>query len=154
MIMKKFSRVQIVLATMAMIIALGAPNLALTQTTSSGGTGDGNVNTNALPLTTLKNTIESGQGKAFPVGKEANDVFKVANAVIRVFFVILALVFLALMLYGGWNWMTAMGEDEKVTKGKDTIVAAIIGIIIIIAAYAVTTFVIANIYSFSVSGGT
>ncbi len=87
-----------------------------------------------------------GPDKAFPSGKDPGDVFKVANAAIITFFTILGLLFLGLMLYGGYNWMTAMGEEEKVTKAKETIIPAVIGLGILIAAYAITTFVISTIY--------
>jgi len=51
-------------------------------------------------------------------------------------------VFLILMIYGGFLWMTARGVEEQVTKAKNIIIAAIIGLIIVIAAYAISYFVI------------
>jgi uncharacterized membrane protein YwzB len=47
-----------------------------------------------------------------------------------------------MILFAGYNWMTAMGEKDKVQKAKDTLISAVIGLVIIIAAYAVTTFVL------------
>lgn len=47
-----------------------------------------------------------------------------------------------LIIYSGYLWMTARGKEERVTKAKDTLEAAIIGLIIIIAAYAITYFVV------------
>ena len=54
----------------------------------------------------------------------------------------LGVIFIALMVYGGFLWMTARGEDAQVTKAKDLIRAALIGIIIVVAAYSITHFVI------------
>ena len=54
----------------------------------------------------------------------------------------LGLVFLGLMLYGGFRWMTARGGEKEVTQAKDTITNAIIGIAIIVGAYAITDFVL------------
>ncbi|MBI4779655.1 hypothetical protein HY797_04380 [Candidatus Falkowbacteria bacterium] len=54
-------------------------------------------------------------------------------------------IFLILMLYAGYNWMTARGEEEKVTKAKDTITRAIIGLIIVVGAYAIWSFVFSNL---------
>ena len=48
---------------------------------------------------------------------------------------------LAVFIYGGLVWMTAAGNEDKVAKAKDTIKRAIIGLIIIIAAYSITYFV-------------
>ena len=46
------------------------------------------------------------------------------------------------MLYSGFNWMTAAGDEEKITKAKSTIRASIIGLLIIISAYALSVFII------------
>lgn len=48
--------------------------------------------------------------------------------------------FLILMIYAGILWMTAMGNEQSVTKAKDLLISAIIGIIIVFAAYVLTTF--------------
>lgn len=62
-------------------------------------------------------------------------------AVITAFLGLLGIIFIILILYAGYNWMTAAGDEQKVTKAKDTIQKAIIGLIIIVAAYAITAFV-------------
>lgn len=112
---------------------------------------DGAVSGGGLSLKPLKDALAGDKGsvgkdKAFPVGKDPEDIYKIANGVILTFFALLALIFLVMMLYGGYNWMTAMGDDEKVTKAKDTIIASVIGVIILLSGYAITTFVITNIY--------
>lgn len=48
---------------------------------------------------------------------------------------------LILIIYAGFMWMTAAGNTQKVDKAKDLIVSAIIGLIIILAAYAITAFI-------------
>ena len=57
----------------------------------------------------------------------------------------LGIIFLILMIYGGFLWMTAKGNEEQVTKAKNLIIAAIIGIIIVVSAYAITYFVLVGI---------
>lgn len=57
----------------------------------------------------------------------------------------LGIVFLVLMLYAGFLWMTAQGDDKKVGKAKDMIFQAIIGLIIIVAAYAISNFVLGSL---------
>lgn len=53
----------------------------------------------------------------------------------------LGVVFLILMIYGGFMWMTSAGNDEQVKKARGVIVAAIIGLIIVVSAYAITSFI-------------
>jgi len=56
-------------------------------------------------------------------------------------------IFIALTVYAGFLWMTASGEDEKVTKAKDILQAAVIGLIITVSAYSITYFVTGWIFS-------
>ena len=47
------------------------------------------------------------------------------------------IVVVALIIYGGIVWMTAAGNDEKVTKGKKIVVGSLIGMVIIVASYGI-----------------
>ena len=55
---------------------------------------------------------------------------------------VLGIAFLAFMMYAGIMWMTAQGNDQKVERAKQMITEAIVGIIIVVAAYAITYFII------------
>jgi len=52
---------------------------------------------------------------------------------------------LAMFIYGGLTWMLAAGESGKVQKGKDILMWAVIGLVIIFSAYAMVSFVIKGI---------
>ena len=67
--------------------------------------------------------------------------------VINVALSTLGVVFLILMIYGGFIWMTANGKEDRVTKAKNLITAAIIGVILVVSAYAISYFVIDKITS-------
>lgn len=58
---------------------------------------------------------------------------------------LVGVLFFALMLYGGLTWMLARGNSEQESKALDTITAAIIGIIIVLASYAITNFVFKSV---------
>lgn len=64
------------------------------------------------------------------------------GSIIRTILGLLGIIFLVLMVYAGFLWMTARGEDEPVTKAKDIIKQAIIGMIIVFMAYALTGFIV------------
>lgn len=72
---------------------------------------------------------------------------------IQAFLGLLGIIFLILIIYAGYNWMIAQGEEEKVNKAKDTIQRAVIGLIIIISAYAITYFVFKNLGGVGGGGG-
>ena len=62
--------------------------------------------------------------------------------VIQTFLSFIGVIFLILMVYAGFLWMTAHGNEEQVTKAKSLITAAIIGLIIVVSAYAISYFVV------------
>ena len=52
---------------------------------------------------------------------------------------------LLMMTYGGYRWLTAMGNSERVEKGKDTLIWATLGLVVIFGAYAVTSYIITKL---------
>ncbi|MDO8668001.1 MAG: pilin [bacterium] len=55
---------------------------------------------------------------------------------------LLGVIFLVLAVYAGFKWMTAAGNEEAVEKAKSTLTSAIIGLIVVLAAYTISRFVI------------
>jgi len=51
------------------------------------------------------------------------------------------IIFLILTVYAGFLWMTAQGNSGQVEKAKDLLINAIIGLVIVTAAYSITIFV-------------
>jgi cbb3-type cytochrome oxidase subunit 3 len=62
--------------------------------------------------------------------------------VIRIALSFLGVIFFVLMLYGGFLWMTAAGNEDRVTKAKNLIIAAVTGMIIVLASYAISYFIL------------
>src|SRR5680860_168641 len=52
---------------------------------------------------------------------------------------------LLMFVYGGITWMTSSGNQEKVKKGRDVIVWAAIGLVIVFSAYGLTRVLIEGI---------
>lgn len=56
-------------------------------------------------------------------------------------------IFFLLILYAGFLWMTAFGSSEKVDKAKDILQHAMAGLLIVLAAYAISKFVFSALTS-------
>ncbi len=52
---------------------------------------------------------------------------------------------LAMFIYGGFTWMTAAGNSERVSKGKDILIWATLGLVAIFASYSIIKFLIGNL---------
>ena len=76
-----------------------------------------------------------------PTGLKTKDVKEVVGQFIKGALTLVGLVFFILMVYGGFLWMQARGNEQDVEKARDIIIAAIIGLVLIVAAYAITNFV-------------
>jgi len=54
----------------------------------------------------------------------------------------LGVIFMVLIIYGGILWMTAGGNDQQIEKARKILINSIIGLAIVLLAYAISVFVI------------
>lgn len=69
---------------------------------------------------------------------------------ITILFSILGVLFTILIIYAGYLWMTARGNDEQVSKAKNILSSSIIGLIILLMAYSISNFVIKRVLEGSI----
>lgn len=67
------------------------------------------------------------------------DVAVLINQLLRFVFLIAALLTFLQLILAGFNWITAGGDRGKVDQARSRIIAAILGLIIVSASYAVLT---------------
>ena len=91
----------------------------------------------------MGSALDFGPGVNLPSGGENAETAtqNIVGKVIRAFISVFGIIFLVLMIFGGYKWMMASGREEEVKKAKDTIRAAIIGLIIVMGAYTITFFI-------------
>jgi hypothetical protein len=70
---------------------------------------------------------------------------EVIGSIINVALSLLGLVFLGLALYAGFKWMTAQGDSKQVDEATGTLKNAVIGMIITVSAYALSTFIMSQL---------
>jgi len=66
---------------------------------------------------------------------------EIIGRIINVVLGFLGILLLVYILFAGFLWMTAGGNEDQVKKSKAMIKNAIIGLIIIVAAFAISSFV-------------
>ena len=92
--------------------------------------------------TTEDTMAKARLGAGYVIGPTPDSII---GTVIQTALSLLGVIFVILMIYGGYLWMTAKGNEEQVVKAKNVIIAAITGLVIVIAAYAISYFVISKI---------
>lgn len=76
-----------------------------------------------------------------PLGAGATAQGVIGSVIDKVLGVVGALA-LIMFIYGGITWMTAMGNDQQITKGKNVLMWAALGLIVIFSSYALVKFVL------------
>lgn len=99
----------------------------------------------ALALGTLAATpayaqINTAVGSGLAIGNESPEdiVIDLINWILG----ILALIAVIFILIGGFRWMTAGGNEESVETAKKILISAIIGLVIVLAAWGIALYAV------------
>ncbi|MBP9761410.1 MAG: hypothetical protein KBD15_04195 [Candidatus Magasanikbacteria bacterium] len=60
---------------------------------------------------------------------------------------LIGVAFFILMVYAGFLWMSAHGNEEQVKKAQSTLIGASVGMLIILSSYAITKFIFESVES-------
>jgi hypothetical protein len=78
-------------------------------------------------------------------GLGSGDLPTTIAAIIRAALGFLGIIAVVIILYGGFKWMTAGGNTDKVDEAKKIIIQGVIGLVIVLSAFAIASFVITQI---------
>jgi hypothetical protein len=70
------------------------------------------------------------------------DIYQIVGTVVQTLLGLLGVIFILLIVYGGVIWMTSEGDEAKVEKAQKILRNAIIGLVITLAAYAISFFIV------------
>ena len=98
------------------------------------------TNTTASNLTGAKTIMETA-GKNIGYKTDSNETTFIGN-MIKTALSLIGIFFLILVISGGYQWMSAGGNEEIIGKAKKRIINATIGLIIVLMAYAISYFII------------
>lgn len=98
-------------------------------------------------FTLFTNTVHAaddltGISYAAKTGLSGQDIRLTIAKVIRIVLGFLGIIAVSLILYAGWMWMSSQGNEEKITAAKKILKNAIIGLAIILSAFAIVSFII------------
>jgi heme/copper-type cytochrome/quinol oxidase subunit 2 len=83
---------------------------------------------------------------------DVQDPRDMAVNIVQFFMTFLGIIAVVIILLGGFKWMTAAGNEDKVAEAKKLLIAGIIGLAIIISAYVIVNFVITTTNSVITNG--
>ena len=77
--------------------------------------------------------------------EETNTFNSMIGKIIVTALSLLGIIFLILLIYAGYLWMTAAGNEQQVSKAQSMITTAIIGLVIVLSAYSISYFVLSSL---------
>ena len=133
---KSFAIIPVAILSLAIIsgnsaMASGGPSLNQQE-----GFGDGSR---------IENAFNPDGGESATIGEAVGNIINIALG-------FLGIIFVVLLVIAGFKYFTAQGNSTKTTEAIGSIKTAIIGLIIILMSYAITTFVMQNAINVT-SGG-
>jgi hypothetical protein len=92
------------------------------------------------PMVVTAVTVDQNIGTTLSLGTA--DLKSTIINIIQWVLGLLGLIAVIMILYGGFMWMTAGGNEDKVSTAKKIISAAVIGLIVVLLAWAIVIFVV------------
>lgn len=117
--MKIMKTVLLTTALLAGVVALAPADAAMAQTPQQVQDG--------------VNSIGGGNSPSLEVS---------VKTLLNTFFYIIGAVAVVMIIYGGFKYITSSGDSSAVTSAKNTILYAVVGLVVALSAYAIANFVI------------
>jgi hypothetical protein len=83
----------------------------------------------------------------------STDPRTVAARVINVALLVLGIIAVGIIIWGGFVWMTSNGEEDKVSQAKKILKNGIIGLVIVLSAWGIASFILSRLISATGGGG-
>jgi len=133
--MKRFIKQLVASISMALLVAV--PTLALAPSVGAQSIQD-NVCKGVLSTTTDGGTdcSEAEDGQSFA---------GLAKKIINIFSIVVGAVSVIMIIIGGFRYIISGGDSNGVTGAKNTILYAIVGLVIVIFAQVIVRFVLTNV---------
>lgn len=100
-------------------------------------------NVSILAITLLPNVAFAQLGSVKPptAGMSTRTFGEMVIGIVNVALGFVTVIALAVIIYGGFRWMTAGGNEDSVGEAKKILTAGIIGLVIVLIAWVIITFV-------------
>ena len=89
--------------------------------------------------------INAGESAGYDTVGGSQGPSSMVGSIIYASLGLLGTLFLVLIVYAGYLWMTAGGEEQQIEKAKSYIKNSVIGLIIVLAAFGITRFVLGSL---------
>lgn len=129
---QKFKRIALLITTGLTLLAPGLVPVAVNANTIT----DSACNGATQAASGTNGTCTSNNG--------GNTISSVANTVVKYFSIVVGAIAVIMVIYGGFRYITSGGDSNNVSAAKNTLIYAIVGLLIVAIAQLIVHFVISS----------
>lgn len=89
----------------------------------------------------LSGETDALTSKCIPVVNKLTDFWAIALAIVDILLRVGGMLAVVYVIYAGFRYMTSQGEPERINEAKNTLLNAIVGLVIVIVAIVAVNFV-------------
>jgi predicted permease len=130
-------KIKSAILSLAILMGLGAPALVPAIASADAATPTSTTNNTITQglCTGANDAASNGTGGCITDTSDPNGTLsKVAHTIVNIFSIIVGIVAVIMIIYGGFRYITSGGDSGRVGNAKNTLIYAIIGMIIVALA--------------------
>jgi hypothetical protein len=132
------------ITSIAMVAVLAAPSFALVPTAVHANTANGVCQ--GVLVTDDSQTVSSSTTAADCDEDASGESFaSLSRKIINIFSIVVGTVSVIMIIIGGFRYIISGGDSGGVTAGKNTILYAIVGLVIVLFSQVIVRFVLTNV---------
>ena len=124
-------KIQLIIVALAVSLGISGAILAPTATYAA--------------CTSAADCVQDGADKAGGKSSNTADPKEIIQTIVRILLFLIGAVSVIMIIIGGFRYVISQGDSGAVTSAKNTILYAVIGLIVAIFAWAIVDFVIDNL---------
>ena len=124
-------KIQLIIVALAVSLGVSGAILAPTATYAA--------------CTSAADCVQDGADKAGGKSSNTADPKEIIQTIVRILLFLIGAVSVIMIIIGGFRYVISQGDSGAVTSAKNTILYAVIGLIVAIFAWAIVDFVIDNL---------
>ena len=124
-------KIQLIIVALAVSLGVSGAILAPTATYAA--------------CTSAADYVQDGADKAGGKSSNTADPKEIIQTIVRILLFLIGAVSVIMIIIGGFRYVISQGDSGAVTSAKNTILYAVIGLIVAIFAWAIVDFVIDNL---------
>lgn len=137
-----FQKIKNLILAAALVLTAALPALVpVTASAATNGVKD-SICRGTNIATSASNTSDTAGCAADTSGVGADGLYTLAAKIVNIFSVLVGIIAVIMIIYGGFKYITSGGDSGNISGAKNTLIYAIIGLVVVALAQFIVRFVL------------